>query len=549
MKWSLLAESIWQMRPWTAWVVFALYFVPLFRLAGFPVQFGARFFMRINKPFGLWEHLVYPFRDSIVSLWLAGGAVWFFWLGIERGEWSFFLISSSAVFLLFAGYGMRRFRRSAHARLLDFVRRFPSIHPQEFFDHLICSAGAVRHELPQRPFVTIDPSSLDFRGARAGRAIGLPRLLAGVWSTIRMARLVLLARDEGGPEFLRASASALAVVWGTRMCQLARAAVTVEGKERLPRPGGAEIYLFTHMSFLDFAFVSLALASRPIEGDIAAENHLPSFLIAKDHFRDNIIFYRILGIGRAAEAMGMTFVERREMGSADRAMAVESRALDNLLKERSVLAIFPQGTRAVGYKGPKGERLDGAYYTVGSRKRIKLDGGHLKKGAAYIAAAAAERTFSAGDGVSVKVVPVAISGTAIACPRGSMRVLAGVHVRLRAGEPIIVDGQSAASVEHLHARIDAALKTAGKVHAELERRFFEDMRGLIDPREIEEVAIAMKPWRGDDYLVHAILDAIYACPPKHWRPFIGELVHSLLNFSTRDELLAMKGRVADSVRL
>ena len=41
---------------------------------------------------------------------------------------------------------------------------------------------------------------------------------------------------------------------------------------------------------------------------------------------------------------------------------------------------------------------------------------------------------------------------------------------------------------------------------------------MLDTLQIEELAIAMKQWRGEDYLVYATLDCIYACKPRHWRP-------------------------------
>ena len=549
MKWSLIAESVWRIRPWTAWALLALYAVPILRLVGFPLQIGNRFFMRVNGLFGRWEQAVCPLRGTVVSLWLAGGAIWYFWLGIERAEHGHFALSFAAGALLLVGWSMRRFKASARMRLLEFARRFPAIHPQEFFDHFFCSSGAVRHALPERPFKEIDPAAIDFRrGAPSARSAGPMRLIAGVASTVWLARLVILAREGGGPEFLRSCASALALVWGTRLAQLAQAAVTVENRERLPAEKGPTVYLFTHQSFLDFAFVPLAVAARAPVEELASTNCLPCFLIAKDHFRDNVLFYRLLGIGRAAEAMGMIFVERRFKGNARAAIDVTDAATSVLLEGKSAIAIFPQGTRAAAYVGPKGERLDGAYYTAGQRSRIRQDGKHLKKGAAYIASAAARR--SVGLGIPpVRVVPVAISGTGLVCPRGSAKLLDNVHVRLRVGEPIAVDLHAAVSVEHLHARIDGSLKAAGRVHAELERRFFEDMRKFLEPMEIEEIAIAMKTWRGEDFLVHAILDAIYACPPRRWRPFIGELAHALRNFSTREELLALKGRVAEAVAL
>lgn len=548
MRWMAIADSLWQVRPWTLPVLVALYAVPLLRLLTSPLECRGRLSMCIDRRFGQWEHLVSPLRNWCVDWYLVGGSAWFAWRGIETATTSAFVTAGGALALAFTGFAMRAWRRQAQLRLLSFVRAFPTIHPQEFFDHLLCCSGAMRHALPLHPFSLIDPAALDFRtGPPTRRGVGVGALVAGAWSTMWLARLILLIHRRGDRESLRSVASSLSVVWGSRTAQLASAAVTVGGREHLAARSAPQMYLFTHMSFLDFAFVPLALAARSPDG-----NHLPAFLLAKDHFRDNILYYRILGIGRTAEILGMIFVERREGDPAERARLVSRAAALQLARGDAVLALFPQGTRAAAYVGAKGERQDSAYYTVGSRERIKADGRHLKKGAAHIALDAAREIGVAGERGSIHLIPIAFSGTGIACPKGSMRILPNVHIRLRVGDPIVVDagsGNDAGAVDRLHARIDNALKASGRVHAELERRFFEDMRGLIDPLKIEEVAIAMKPWRGEDYLVHSILDAIYACPPRAWRSLIGELVHQLLHFATRDELLALKGRVADAIRM
>jgi hypothetical protein len=93
-----------------------------------------------------------------------------------------------------------------------------------------------------------------------------------------------------------------------------------------------------------------------------------------------------------------------------------------------------------------------------------------------------------------------------------------------------------------------ALKTLLRVHAMLERRFFEDLRGILSALELEEISLAVKPWRGNDFLLHAILDAIYACPIAARRALLHELARLLINFAPREDLLAFKGRVANTLR-
>jgi len=569
MTWSEIAAEVWRFRPWMVPVLAALYAVPIARLITYPCQYGGRIFMYLNRLAGRWEHAVSFVRDRPVALYLAGGFFWHTWIGIETGEQRNFIIAIVCVFLVVLSFLNRVWKRSAYLRLMEFVEFNPTIHPQEFFNHLICSSGAIRHEFSKAPFRTIDPANLDFRGKHRSKGVGLSAMVNGAWSTIWLARLVLMAKRFGGEDFMRRVASSLAVIWATRIAQLTRAAITVEGTSRLAPAGGFQIYLFTHMSFLDFALAPLVLASRPnADEDNTPPHCLPHFLLAKDHFRDNPIFYRVLGIGRVAEALGMIFVDRSKRGEHAAAQSVVCEAKEKLLGDELDLAIYPQGSRSIRYTGATGERRDSGYYTVGSRDRIKADGKHLKKGAAYIATDAAiqiahlEEDDEAPEiADEVRLVPVAISGTGISCPRGCMRILPGIHMRLFVGEPIVIDtamisgitsaghNEYADFVGRIHRRIDLSLKGAARIHAELERRFFEDMRGMLDPLKIEEIAIAMKPWRGDDYLVHAILDAIYACPPKFWHPFIGELVHHILNFAPRDELLKFKGRVADALSI
>jgi len=216
--------------------------------------------------------------------------------------------------------------------------------------------------------------------------------------------------------------------------------VTVEGREHLPPDGTPQLFVFNHASVLDAAYAALALAARPRarEGD-PPENCLPSFLLAKDHFHDNPFYYRIIGMGRIAEVIGMTFVTRSGGGDIARAQAVAHIASEKLLESRMPLAIFPQGTRAAPCVGSRGERLDSAYYTVGSKSRIKADGAHLKRGAAFIVAQAAFTLARSGSRETVQLIPVALSGTGIACPRDSLRMRAGVPIRLTVGEQIAID--------------------------------------------------------------------------------------------------------------
>lgn len=558
MQWQDIADDIFLVRPWFFPILGALFLIPLLRAVTAPIQYGGCIFMRINRIFGKWEHLVMLPRDFIAAPYLSAFALWQIIRAIWLYEWERGVLALIATGLVGLCFLQRSFRKKAHLKLLDFARENPAMHPQEFFDHMLCSSGAVRHKLPNEPFRKVDHTDLDFLAE--GKKTWLPWLsfFCGTWSTVWVAKLIALSSKKLAGNILKEIASALALVWAARVSQLINAHVTVEGREFLNSDAGLDIFLFTHASFLDFALAGIALAARPQDTSSPAPSRcLPTFLVAKDHFRDNPIYYRILGIGRCAELLGMIFVDRKNTSGSERARMVAQKASELLADGGADLAIYPQGTRSAPCINPREDRIDSAYYTVGTRDRIKGDGLHLKKGAAHIAVNTALTLAAKDIKQNVRIVPVAIMGTGIACPKGSIKIRPNTQICLRIEKPIVIFPEQAFEisknvpefVENLHAKIDLALKTAAHVHAVLERRFFEDIRSMLDPLQIEEISLAIKPWRKDDFLVHAILDAIYSCPKKKWRAFIGELSHLLLNFAPRSELLAFKSKIADAIPL
>lgn len=563
-----IADALWSVRLWMLPCFAALYLVPLARVAGYPIEYGGRIFMRINRRFGQWEHLVMRPRDTLVTAYLGGAILYHAFVpAADTTEWTHALVALIATALIAASALQASFRRKGYLALIEFVRLNPRIHPKEFFDHLLCCSGIVRHALPERPFRTVDHLDMDFTGGREG-FIDKREMFCGAWSTIWLGRLILLASKNYKESKLSQSAASLALIWAARIAELARAKVTVEGSDRVLPGQATNIFLFNHMSFIDFALAPIALslvATQPKRG--TEKLSIPLFLLAKDHFLDNPFYYRVLGIGKAAEALGMIFIDRKGSGERERAKSVAKEATSKLLSSGGGLMIYPQGSRSAPYLDRDGKRLDSGYYTVGSRERIKRDGAHLKKGAAYIATEATLSLASSGSDEEVRLIPVAISGTGMACPKGTPKVLSNVHIKLTLGETIVLHpshvgdmtspvGARPATPEEdayfdfvgkLNARIDVSLKTSAHVHAILERRFFEDIRDMLDALQHEEIAVAIKPWRGEDYLFHAILDAIYACSPTRWRTLQGELIHLLLHFAPRSELLAFKAKIADEI--
>ena len=390
MRWMEIADSFWKFRPWMVPALAALYFVPIMRIVTYPLQYGGRIFMRINRRFGQWEHLVMWPRDTIVTVYLVGGIIWHAFVpATDTSEWMHALYALIAALLIAASALMASFRRRGHAALLEFARNEPRVHPQEFFDHLLCCSGVIRHALPDEPFNSIDHSNMDFTGGKEGFLIKRD-LLRGSWSTFWLGRLILLASRSYKGVKLDQVAASLALIWGARIAQIARAKVTIEGQENILEGKAANIMLFNHMSFIDFTLAPIALSLMPENKGRRNERlSIPLFLLAKDHFLDNPLHYRILGIGRAAESLGMIFVDRKGKGERERAKVVAREATAKLLHRGGGLAIYPQGSRAAPYVDRDKKRLDSGYYTVGPRERVKRDGAHLKKGAAHIASEAA----------------------------------------------------------------------------------------------------------------------------------------------------------------
>lgn len=555
MDWIAIANGLWQVHPYTAIILGIVFFVPICRLITFPIQYGGRIFMKLNRISGIWEEVISSFRNSLVVVYLAGGAAWQAYLFVSNRSPEHIAYAAASIALIAITFANSRWKKMAYLRLADFVEQFPTIHPQEFFDHLLCSKAAIRHALPEMPFRGIDPASVDFSDNGKGRVL-ISKMIVGIWSTFRIARLAILVDRTFGQKVLCEVAPSFVAIWATRICQLIGAHVVAHGLESIPKSNALQIYVFTHKSFLDFVVAPLVPLAVALRDGREPRKRLPHFLMAMDHFRKNILLYRILGIGRTAEAMGMMFVRRGGSNNAERAQRVSEDAAKKLVFEDFDLAVFPQGTRALPYPDAKAEYLDAGYYTAGSRERIRADGKHLKKGTSFIATEAAQMLLNSGSSQEIRIIPVAVQGTALACPKGSTRIESGVDISLRVGEPILISPPSVGIVDGaelsdfasvLHSRIDCSLKTTAEVHAEIERKFFRDIHGMLDPLIFDEIAVAMKPWRGDDYLVHAILDVIYTCHPDRRRQLIGELVHSILNFASRDELLAFKSKAVDAL--
>ena len=98
----------------------ALYFVPIVRTIGYPLEYGGRIFMHVNRLFGQWEHLVMWPRDTIVTAYLFGAIIWHAFVpATTMSEWIHATVALIAALLIALGALMASFRRKGHLALAD----------------------------------------------------------------------------------------------------------------------------------------------------------------------------------------------------------------------------------------------------------------------------------------------------------------------------------------------------------------------------------------------------------------------------------------------
>ncbi len=559
MNWLPRLDTIFSFNKPVAIVLSILFLIPALRLILLPFAFERRLAVRLSSLCGRLEYIVGWIRNGLAVPYLVAGVGWnaYRWLGTwsERTWNDFAAYGVGALALIVLNELFRSWKRESLINLLEFVRRYPQVHPQDFFTYYYAAHGCARCHLPGEPHRSINPLNVDFRGANQKLMLTAGRYLRGLRDATIIMKLVILAEKCRGREYAREVGSSIALVTSTREIQWMRAQILIEGIEKLKNIDMPIIYCLNHTSVVDFTILPTLIAAHKGTAGIDITN-APCFLLARDHFLENPFLYRLIGIGRAAEIFGMIFVERKRKSKA-KAQEVSTKAVQKLLSGNTPLAIYPQGSRARGKKSADGARLDAGYYTVGPLPRLEKEGGHIKKGAAFIATDTALEMLKRTMSGQVNVVPVAFIGAANVVPRESIRIQTGLTVMMRVGDPIIITPEMVEHckleddpdayrdfVQSLHQRIDQALKSTFRVHADLECRFFEDIRGVIDPLRMEELAIAIKQWRREDYLVYVLLDFIYALPAKEWRSLLGQLAHLILTDAPRDDFVAFQKKLA-----
>jgi 1-acyl-sn-glycerol-3-phosphate acyltransferase len=529
------------MKPEYLYVLAVIYAISILRIGFFFIPpMDVSVFRKFNALIGRIEWAIHPFRDYPFALFILAVALLYLYSGkyLQAA-----LLLPFVLLSIFASLRYLFFRR----RVADFIRKNPLAHPKDLFEYYFSGYGFVPTKLPKSAKRLIVPTSCPF-GAKAGLKRALWPVIAGVVDTAILGRLVIAASKWKGPAFSQEVADSLITTWGARMAWLARLSVKIIGAERIENLDGKLIFAMTHKSFLDFAVASIAFAAiHPIK----RKRCRPRFLAARDHFLDNPIYYRLMG--KAMRMIGTIFVDRKgpspKTAAHDASAALATLDID--------LAIFPQGTRAFANVDAEGHRLDSGYYTSGSKDRLKKHDGHLKRGTAFIAVDTAI-ALKRRERSAVHIVPIGIIGTGKAAPKRSLLPLLGTEITIKFHEPITITGEmmrdmEPESPEHLdivtqvHETLDERLKDILDTHAWLEKRFFKDLRALLPAADYEHVAVAMKAWRGKDYLIYSLLDCIYATRPANWPTLLRELSYFLISDVPVGTFMHFKERIIEEM--
>ena len=380
MTWYTLANDVFSLRTEVIVAAAILFSIPILQVITYPFPLRPRILVILSSLGGRWECITGWLRDWIGIPYLVGTIAWniYLWLpGAQFYPWNMHAaIIIGAAALIALNEVARSLRKRSLMALVEWVRTNRAMHPNEFYSSYYAAHGPIHQRLPVSPRQTIDPLYID---ARTGRSKNKPT----VWPALRavnalmiISKLIVLADKRQGPDYAREAASNLSAIVSAKLVQLSQIEFSIEGIDKLRDLKWPIIYCFNHTSALDFNLIPLfMLAHRDACGmDMPL---LPTFMLARDHFLKNPFLHRVIGLGRAAEIMGMVFVERNKSTRSTAAQAVES-SVNALLSGTAPLAIYPQGSRARPTFNANGARMDAGYYTVGSLRRLSRDGGHRR---------------------------------------------------------------------------------------------------------------------------------------------------------------------------
>lgn len=525
-------------------------FVKVFRQAAFldrKLVYGKmpRFIQKFAKSISVYEYYLYPFRKIIATPLLWGFFFYqifsFFYYTKPFSRETFFVLFANGIFLVLNQWTQNEKDR-VNVRMMEYLRVRPNLHPEEFFDRyrrqLALAFGGLNSDLKND---TVDPENTDFRKHEKSQYKRWV-VFKALWDTIQCADILLSVLDRVGPQYLYENADKVAALAGKRILQLCQGALSVRGLEKLQGLKGKFIFVCNHESALDFMITFFALSNALINN----RGVRIRFLVAKDHFKDNVFVYRMMGIGKVVEAMDMIFLNRKNRKKSHQNLKEAALAL---VEKNVDLAIYPQGTRAPCTYDRTGKRRGAGYFTTLHKKNPHHLNAHLKKGTAHLALDILLELHRQERHEDLYLVFLGIQGAAVALPKGQWKVETETAIEFNIGDvlklpvsmvdeifPEGLDSEHASVyrrkfVNQLTCVIDDKLKAALNLYARLSKRFLMDLRGQFrhyDEEKMEQIARVLDLAKEQDDRIFQILDCIYTLPSQHWNGYLSQLCQLLL---------------------
>jgi len=464
-------------------------------------------------------------------------------LKLVKGE-GFFYIPLVFLALSLVVYYFRRLRIKA---FIKFVQTSKLIKPEKFFNLYYSTVSLLPCKFESK---SNDQLKAPIDYSKKSKKLSFFLTVPGIFNTATVSRLVIKASSIFAGESLIFLANKLAAIWGARVLQITESGLQVKGVTSLQSVEGRSIFVSNHKSYVDFAVMPLVVE---LVNEKLDKKFIPRYMAARDHFCDNPILYRVVGMGRALEAIGTVFVDRRSKKGDPKDSVTD--AAKSIVDKNVDIVIYPQGTRAYSNKDMNGKRVDAGYYTTGKIDKVADAHGHLKKGAAHLSIDVAYEL--AKRGTHLNIIPIGLKGTDILAPRGKILVGKGTNIEVTIGEPLLLTEDRVEClmslgeeefkrkrkelVKDLHVNIDQMLKQVTNINAELMKRLFLDIRRSMSENEVDRFLQVLEAWRGDEDLIFSIIDCIYALPAGLWATKLKQLYLVLNETDTpREKVIEFK---------
>lgn len=507
------------------------------------------------------EYVVFPFRSFFVGVptWIACvglGSFYAFNPPDAEGIRFFIILIAYSWLVLWSN----KQKVTTDLKILEYLRCYPQMHPTDFFSmykHEL-AFGGVDFTSNHRPRDLL-PNECNFR--RNKRAIqSVFYLVQCLFESAVIAHICLSGLKHIGQRYVFEVADAIGSIWGKRALQISQNSFAIKGSEKLNGKKGKFIFIFNHKSSFDFvltflAFSQISVNNRPVR---------PRFIVARDHFKDNPLAYRFFGIGKVCEAIDMVFIARknREQSILDLKQAAR------FIVEKGIdIAVYPQGTRAVGNYDRALKRRDAGYYTTISKKDLTSDLAHLKKGTSYLILDTLKELQKRNTDENLHLVFVGIKGAATTFPKDKYKIQTENDIEFEIGQvvtmsPAVLDrvfATSATIEEHrenqamfvndINHLIDENLANVLQIRDTLTQRYLTELKGQFRyPQDkIDAITEYLKIFSQKGDVIYQILDRIYSLPISDWNGYLSQLSQLLLEQSDLERLIVLLREVSEEL--